>query len=141
MINSVDQINKNEYLFLSCIDEFSVNNLRLIVQEGRTTGAVENIELAGTVIKDVQSILPYVDSSWEIVFEKYVAYSIRNESYTSLDADEVWKGHLFRTYSKSRFLDYVRVATFASDEYPGKLRHYEFVCTDHIVRRGLSANR
>jgi hypothetical protein len=105
----------------------------LIVQEGRATGALEDIEVAGTVIKDSQPVLPYVDSIWEIVFQRYVAYSVRNESYVSLDADEVWEGHLFRTYSKSKFLDYVRVSTFACDEYPGKLCHNELVCADHII--------
>jgi len=133
MIDSFEQINKSEYLFLTSIEEFSGNNLRLNVQEGRATGALENIEVAGTVVKDVQPVLPYVDSIWEFVFERYVAYSVRNESYVSSDADERWVGHLFRTYSKSKFLDYVRVATFACDEYPGKLGHYQLVCTDHII--------
>ena len=133
MIDAIEEINKSEYLFLASIEEVSGNNLRLIVQEGRPTGARENIEVAGTVINDVQSVLPYVDSAWEIVFERYVAYSVRNESYVSLDADELWEGHLFRTYSKSKFLDYTRAATFACDEYPGNLCHNELVCTDHII--------
>ena len=71
--------------------------------------------------------------AYEVVFNSYVAYSVRNESYTFQDKSEEFTGHLFRLYSKSRFLDYVRVATFATDEYPGKLNHYEMVCENHIV--------
>jgi len=131
MIDFNEQINKSKYLFLTSIAELSGNSLRLTVQEGRASGALENIEVAGTVVKDVRPVLPYVDSIWKIV--RYVAYSVRNESYVNSDAEERWEGHLFRTYSKSKFLDYVRVATFACDEYPGRLAHYQLVCTDHII--------
>jgi hypothetical protein len=133
MIDYMGEINRAECLFLVSIGEFTVNRLRCVVQEGRTTGAPESIEVAGAEIKNVQPVLPYVDSAWELLFEKYVAYSVRNESYTRKDVDEVWEGYLLRRYSKSKFLDYVRSSTFASDEFPGKLHHYELVCTDQII--------
>src|SRR4030095_3921193 len=105
MTDAIDQINKSAYLFLTSIEELPGNNLRLIVNEGRATGAPRDTEVvAGVVFSDVRSVLPYVDSSWEILFERYVAYSVRNESYVGADPDEIWKGHLFRTYSKSKFL-------------------------------------
>ena len=133
MIDAIDEINKAEYLFLASIEEFAQNNLRIVVQEGRATGVPKNIEVAGTVIRDVRSVSPYVHSAWEILIERYVAYSVRNESYVKADPEESWSGHLFRTYSKSKFLDYVRGSTFACEEYPGPLRHYELVCSDHII--------
>jgi hypothetical protein len=132
-MDAIVQINNCKYLFLDSIEELPGNNLRLVIREGRATGPVNEVEVGGGVIKDVQAVLPYADSAWEIFFERYVAYSVRNESYTTLDPQEIWEGHLFRTYSKSRFLDYVRVATFACNEYPGTLRHDELVCADHIV--------
>lgn len=44
-----------------------------------------------------------------------------------------YTGRYFRIDSQSRFPDYVGVATFASDDYPGKATHYEIACLDHIV--------
>lgn len=71
--------------------------------------------------------------AYEILFQDYVAYSVRNESFVSVDESEQWTGRLFQTYSRSHFLDYVRVATFASDDHPGKLGHYGINCLNHIV--------
>jgi hypothetical protein len=45
MIDSIEQINKSEYLFLTSIEEFSGNNVRLNVQEGRATGALAGYKL------------------------------------------------------------------------------------------------
>lgn len=72
-------------------------------------------------------------TAYEIIFPTYVAYSVVNESFASVDDSEVFTGHLFRSYSKSRFLGYVGVATFASDDFPGKLRHYGVNCLNHFV--------
>ena len=69
----------------------------------------------------------------EITFPDYVAYAVLNESFANVDKYEEYTGQFFRTYSKSHFLDYVGVATFASDDYPGKSTHYEIPCLDHIV--------
>ena len=44
-----------------------------------------------------------------------------NKAYGTNDDSEVSTGRHFRLYSKSRFLDYVAKATFASGEYPGPL--------------------
>ena len=56
-----------------------------------------------------------------------------NESYTYLDKEEEFEGRLACIYTKSRFLDYVRISTLASDEYPGPFKHYGFNCLNHIV--------
>ena len=62
-----------------------------------------------------------------------MAYSIRNESFVTVDAEEHYEGGLFRLYSKSHFMDFVSRATFATSEHPGPMRHHEVVCQDHIV--------
>ena len=107
MINAIDKINQSEYLFLGSIEEFAQNNLRLIVHEGCVTGPLKSIEVCGTTINDVRSVLPRPDSAWEVIFERYIAYSVRNESYVGANPEESWEGRLFRTYSKSEFLDYI----------------------------------
>ncbi len=62
-----------------------------------------------------------------------MAYAVLNESFAKVDDYEEHKGRYFRIYSKSHFLDFLGVATFASDDYPGKAAHYEIACLDHIV--------
>lgn len=70
----------------------------------------------------------------QLDFESYIGYSVINESFTSWDDYERFEGKkTFRIYSKSRFLDYISNATFASVEYPGPYLHYGIVCLDHIV--------
>ncbi len=70
---------------------------------------------------------------FEVVWQHYVAYSVRNESFVSPDEYEVSVGRRFRVYSKSRFLDFIGCATFATDEYPGPVQHIGVNCEDHIV--------
>lgn len=67
------------------------------------------------------------------MFRTYIAYAVLNESYASVDESEECTGKYFRVYSKSRFLDYLRAASFADVDYPGKSTHYEIACLDHIV--------
>jgi|SRR5471030_1881548 len=63
----------------------------------------------------------------------YVAYSVRNESYTTVDNYEVFEGKKIVKYSKSRYLDFVRDATFADDSYPGPMTHWGIFCLNHII--------
>ncbi|WP_239617925.1 hypothetical protein [Cohnella mopanensis] len=69
----------------------------------------------------------------QIDFQTYVAYSIRNESYTSWDDYEEFEGKIFRIYKKSRYLDFISVGTFASEDFPGPFMHYGISCLDHII--------
>ena len=47
--------------------------------------------------------------------------------------EERYEGTRFRIYSKSHFIEYMGTATFASDQYPGPMQHYEVVCENHII--------
>jgi hypothetical protein len=129
-----EQINQHAYLFLAEIGEPEDNMLKLVIEEGRASDIPEDIRIGDVVLSEARPVV--VDETckiYEVLFGTYVAYSIRNESYTSGDEGEEFTGRLYRFYSKSYFLDYVRLATFATDEFPGKLSHYEFVCANHIV--------
>jgi hypothetical protein len=66
-------------------------------------------------------------------FEAYIGYSVLNESITNLDDYEEFEGKAFRIYSKSRYLDYINVSTFASNDYPGPYKHYGIACLNHII--------
>jgi hypothetical protein len=105
-----------------------------MVAEAKVSGPRENIVIEGVEIKDTAPIVVAEDSSvYEVIFDQYIAYSVRNESYTHLDKEEEFEGRLACIYTKSRFLDYVSVSTFASDDFPGPFKHYGFNCLNHIV--------
>lgn len=69
----------------------------------------------------------------KVDFDSYIAYSVTNESFTSWNNYEKFEGKAFRIYDKSRYLDFIKVHTFASDDYPSTFRYYGMVCLDHIV--------
>lgn len=62
-------------------------------------------------------------AAFEVVWNKYVAYSVMNESFAAADEQERFTGNRIRLYSKSRFMDCVARASFACDEYPGPTQH------------------
>ncbi len=105
-----------------------------MVEEASADGPPEDIEILGKVIEGTRPIESGPGCRlFELVWPSYVAYSVRNESYTSWDDAERWEGKLLRLYSESHFLDYVRRATFASNDYPGPMRHWGLVCLRHVV--------
>ena len=68
------------------------------------------------------------------MWEHYVAYCVLNESFASPPNDEdVYTGKSFRIYSKSGFRQYISRSTFATEEYPGPMQHYEVCCQDHVI--------
>lgn len=68
-----------------------------------------------------------------IRWTSYVAVAVVNESYALPDDEGDYSGRNLRVYTKSRFLDYVRNATFASDEYPGPYLHFGIACSDQVI--------
>jgi hypothetical protein len=130
----IDQIDKHKWLYLTAIGEPEDNVLRLVIEEARSdenpqTTKIGSLDLGETsgIVSDARCF------AYELVFGRYVAYSVRDESFTQVDEEEVHTGRLACVYSKSKFLDYVRSSTFASDEYPGPITHYGFNCLNHIV--------
>ncbi len=130
----LEQIDKCKYLYLTSIGEPEDNVLRFIVEEARSDGPLQRTVIHGHDFGESTAIVSDDRCfAYEILFERYVAYSIRDESYTCQDEDEVFTGRLACVYSKSKFLDYVHASTFANDDYPGPITHYGFHCFNHIV--------
>ncbi len=128
------EIDAFSYLFLESIEEIQTNGLRLVVVEG-IAGPETVFNEPGGIQHVGRPIEPAAHGGkFEITWEKYVAYSVRNESYSrNGDNDELLSGKRVREFSRSDFLDYVSRATFASKEYPGPLRHVEVACENHII--------
>jgi hypothetical protein len=130
----IEQIDKHKYLYLTAIGEPQDNMLRLVIEEACLDGPPESTFINGLDLGKTSDIVSDDRCfAYEILFERYVAYSIRNESYTQKDDEEIHTGRLACVYSKSKFLDYVKASTFASDDYPGPITHYGFNCLNHIV--------
>lgn len=130
-----EAIDSCKWIYLREIGEPEENALRLVIEEAKADDPPEDIEvLPGKVIRGTRAIKSDVTCrAFELVWPSYVAYSIRNESFCTLDKEEVWEGRLLCRYSKSHFLDYLARATVASADYPGPLRHWGVNCLNHIV--------
>src|SRR5437016_11627467 len=128
------QIDSHKYLYLTQINEPEDNVLRLVIEEARVDRGTDDIKIGETTITEYGPIVSDEDCfAYELIFASYIAYSVRNESYTVWDESEKWTGQVFRVYSKSYFLDYIRASTIASEDYPGPYTHYEVVCLNHII--------
>lgn len=128
-----------KWLFMNSISEPSDNELRLQIFEAVTLPASldtfrplnEALDLnlpLGSPIEHVTGCKIFT-----LQWPSYVAYSVRNESYTTVDNYEIFEGRNFVKYSKSRYLDFVRDATFADDGFPGPMTHWGIFCLNHII--------
>jgi len=132
--DAVAEINECGSLFLADFQDQGRSGIRVVVAEGLPVGQPTMIEVGGIVIPNCVPIETTDQSRiFEIVWRHYVGYSVLNESYAAVHDAEQYEGTRFRIYSKSHFIDYMSLASFASDEYPGPTQHYCVLCEDHIV--------
>lgn len=121
-------------LYLREISEPSQNRLRLLIEEALVMPQEVTVKFAGTEIANCHLVRSTADSRlFEIIWDNYVAYSVANESYSTRNESEEFSGRFARLYGKSHFLDYISVATLASTECPGPLRHVQLVCECNII--------
>ena len=74
------------------------------------------------------------DRIFEVAWTDFISMAVRSEHYCQWDNDEVWTGkHVFRTYTKSKFLDFVDAGTFATADYPGPFTHYQIQSLYQII--------
>ena len=118
-------INAHRHIYVTDISEPKVNTLRLVIEPAPVPKSDADpdhpIDTAG-----------FTDS-YEVLFPSYIAYSVRNESFTVADSEEVFNGRLFVEYSRSKFLDFIESATIASEDHPGPFRHFGINALDHII--------
>ena len=112
-----DEIDSCEYLYLRELSE------------PRATVPLPGIDIsAKEIISDARC------QRFELVWTSYIAYSMRNESYTTVDeSEQIDSGRLIRLYSESKFLDYVKKGTIAWEDYPGPHNHVQLVCLNHVI--------
>jgi hypothetical protein len=121
-------------VFFFGLKEPEVNELKLYFSKSKISDTPERLIIGEKDFGDSYSI--NTDNNSPIIqihFQSYIAYSVRNESFTVWDDYEEFEGKIFRIYKKSRYLDFVSVGTFATEEFPGPFKHYGISCLDHIV--------
>jgi hypothetical protein len=121
-----------DFLFLRQIEELDHNGLRLVLQEGIARAEALSIKVGDTELVGCHRV-ESTGRLFEVVWRCYVAYSFRNESYARTNDYDVSTGRRFQIYSRSRFLEFIGHATFASEEYPGPIQHIGVGCEDHII--------
>jgi hypothetical protein len=131
------------YLYLHAIDEPEVNQLRVVILEGRVGEPLGEKELAAEKDPTLRSILEgarridhFEDCrAFELFWESYIGYSVVNESYSNGEP-ETSKGTAAKKlveYSESQYLEYLSRASFATADYPGPYRHWALYCSDHTI--------
>jgi hypothetical protein len=123
-------------IFVREISEPEENVFRLVLQEAEESSETVSHKIGGTVIENLHPVEPTEHSrTFELTWKQYIAYSVTNESFSSPDDDSAVRasGRLFRTYSKSHFLNFVSRATIASEQYPGPFKHFCVVSEMHVI--------
>lgn len=119
------------------------NRLRIVIalaMEGEEGEGLEEIPETQRTKADemlARSRPVYMDTTraYEIVFDRYVMYQTRNESYTVWDKYEIRRGNYLILFERSRLLDYAESVLFDFDDEETKRgrRHYGVYTEDHII--------
>ena len=132
-MNNYERINTEQNIFLTNIFEPEENSLEFELAMGIVGELEKSHKILGVEIGPSRPVYHNENSElFKVTFDRYIAYSVINESYESLGGTE-YVGEKIRTYTDSNFLDYVKADTFATSEYPGKFKHYAFISFRHIV--------
>ena len=123
----------NLNLYLTAISEPACSELRIVVAEGLLGGRTK-IDFAGTDLGEGRPIIITDESrAFELSWDNYVAYVVRNESFWKAEEGEPpFTRHLERRFD-SAFMRYISETTFADDNYPGPLEHWSLATLTHCV--------
>lgn len=125
------------------LEEAYDNELRITIMSTTTGDFTDAHEVCeNTALEQILSrcrpIEANPEQSFEIIFENYIMYQVRNESFCSYDSDEIRSGKFMIVFEESKLLDYLMVSTDACqlDDgtfYPGEWRHYGIYTQSHII--------
>lgn len=125
----LEQLDNSPSLNVIAICDSEVNTLVLRIEELSLSSRTDYTPpVADAVLREHD----VGDPVFEVQWPRYVAYSVRNESYTAWDDYEEFTGRRLRVYTKSRFLDYVRSAT-GPWGLSAEPKHWGVVCENHVV--------
>lgn len=121
------------------LDELQYNeNLQIIVSEGFVLDENQSIEIGETRINDVKAIERTVDSrQFKVAFDfnDLINFQVINESYTSLDKNEIRdSGGFLQVISGSEYLSFVeKNHGWYKDVINEEGKHYRLWTEDEII--------
>ena len=134
------RIDQMQYAFIENIKDMGDNELTFKYIQGVVSNQPVQDEFSdnkrlNTIFKDTREIQIAENAARYVVrFDNYIAFSVINESYADgADLAPPISGHKLRVYEQSHFLNYAGASTFATHDYPGVFRHYQFISLNHIV--------
>ena len=130
--------------FLLSLEDTPDNVLRIVIafpKEGEEGADLDNFpEPYKSRVEDMlihsRPVYEDMDQVYEIVFDDYVIYQNRNESYTVWDDYEIRRGNYLIIFEKSRLLDYYEDVLFDFDDEETKRekrKHYGIYTENHIL--------
>jgi hypothetical protein len=130
-----DDINVLKYCYLATLSEPEDNCLRIVLEEARADGPVVEHGRDGRKLAFPAKAIETTPgcARFEIHFDSYIAYAVRDESYAQYTERDAFEGVYAQIYSQSLFLDFVSEGTFATADYPGPFVHYGFSTLNHLV--------
>ena len=72
---------------------------------------------------------------YEIIFEDYILYQVRNESFCVYYSEEIRKGDILIIFEKSNLLERLSKTpeSLLIESHKQQYRHYGIYCEDHII--------
>jgi hypothetical protein len=128
-----EEINSAENVLVTELLEPKENTLEFELTIGKVSDYPENIIIGDVNIGSGRSIsFDGKCQRFKVVFENYIGYAVINESYETLGG-ECFSGNRIRIYSDSNFLNYIKLDTFATSDFPGTFKHFAFISQRHII--------
>ncbi len=124
--------------FLERLKEGEDNNLTVVISLSTRGEVGENIpdnekDVVKRILEKAKPVYPDKENTYEIYFDNYVMYQVRNESFASFDEDEVRCGNRLIIFEKSKLLDYVKTVVWTDEKYFGGYKHYGIYTENQII--------
>jgi hypothetical protein len=122
-------------VFLESLHEPEDNALLLKIAEAKEIAAEKHDLIIGShTLSDLTPIRVTPDSRrFQLFWESYVAYSVRNESFALADKNDPEFRGVFVERSTSTYLRFIEETTFATSVFQKPMRHWQVNCQNHCI--------
>jgi len=133
--NLAAEIESCSFLYLRELREPREKSVLLVLDEAIIGAPAPNVTIGNKTFNNLCNIeVNTISRAFELLWDEYIAYSVRNESFAQPGfGEEILSGHCLCVYTKSHFLDYIAKATWGDADYPGLLLHVGVRCLNHVV--------
>jgi hypothetical protein len=119
------------WIFLTDLHEPEENSLRLVVVEAITGARTVKIPEIASLVAPIT--ITSHSRRFELIWKRYVAYSVRNESFAQSDKERPSVVSVFLERKSSAYLRFLEETTFATSVMQKPMRHWEINCLNHCI--------